>query len=751
MLYFVKNYKNLFLASIRSEFGRFAHEAGAWQENHDIKVDSNWSKLDENFQKLVQDWKIDEKDLKTITEIQEEMKNLESETKTKLQEYLKTMTDSVLVKWFKVNWKDGFDALKRIAELTWDTELIRDLDWMEYTALDWKSIAKITTEHKLINQFKWFDVYDQDWDRIWYLKNWKIEKHIYNNFYNDNSTENDNQINLSIPKIDTDIDSILEQAKKNEKKPNRLDQITDEYTNKIEDIDTLEALIIELENLAAPYKVEKNTEKLEEIKEKILTINKRIEQLEKANVNQSVDKDPAIANPIETQTPEQTKLDLIKSLVENNPNLSIEDWKVYFTHVTPDWKTHRWFFTIEKNPDIKDEATLKTWTEEMGKKLDKKYPKIEKKIEKEAEKDNVITEEKETTETIEISYNLYSDDIIKNAISNLEHNWWINQEQIIWTYTHNWKTENIVLQTWRDSKYSVELKGTWFINDLDLDSTDQTNIWTEWPTVDTLISWEVQNIKIAVEKLIKIYQSNEQKLSSEKDEEQAKEQKERDNSYPKIINLNERNINWENIILKLEKQNRKEVEAVPWTYVWEDKFTLKIDNDWYTWKSFSVDIKPENWESPSISEIDKAQKKLLEEYSNYVEQELKQKEEKLLEEENEKLIDKIKETLENIKLSAKEIKPDWVDENKWIKWIWEFSSSDLPNINLNINSVDLKDNKINIDFNDSWLNELFNKWLVLEWILNEEWEIDINKFNQEIKKAVENAINNMIKQEEENK
>jgi len=196
-------------------------------------------------------------------------------------------------------------------------------------------------------------------------------------------------------------------------------------------------------------------------------------------------------------------------------------------------------------------------------------------------------------------------------------------------------------------------------------------------------------------------------------------------------------------------------------------YIIEFDDSTPVW---SNDIKKEFDHIPNESEKNEAIKKLQLEVNKYNEKvsnkELEKdfeekweesekenkKEEELEKEANQKKIEKAKEILENMRLSAIDIQPRLVNGNKWVEWISEFSRSDLAeNIQIDVEDIDLENNIVKIEFNDFMTNEIFNKWLELNWILTENWEIDKEQFDKEIKKAVAEAIRKMIKIKEEEK
>lgn len=105
-------------------------------------------------------------------------------------------------------------------------------------------------------------------------------------------------------------------------------------------------------------------------------------------------------------------------------------------------------------------------------------------------------------------------------------------------------------------------------------------------------------------------------------------------------------------------------------------------------------------------------------------------------------IKEIKSEINKLKLTASDIKPKGVDENKWVKWTSEFSTS--PEFGLDINNIDMKTNKINIDFDDSWGNEGFNKGLIIDWVINKDWKLDVKAFKNALPIKVAEAIKKMI-------
>jgi len=195
MFTIIKTYKSVFLGLIRSEFGRHLE----WgYKNQDVTEDDNGSQLDEHVQELIKNWKIDEKDLKTLESIKGDMSKLEVQTQADLKEYLKNMTLSVLQNWFKIKWQEWVDALTRIAELTGDTELLSRINWIDFKLIDGKTIVK---------EENTFIVYDKEWDREGFLYNDRIS--TARRPWDNNDIYNDNKINIKTDKVDWDIDSIL--------------------------------------------------------------------------------------------------------------------------------------------------------------------------------------------------------------------------------------------------------------------------------------------------------------------------------------------------------------------------------------------------------------------------------------------------------------------------------------------------------------------------------------------------------------
>ncbi len=190
MFAIIKTYKSVFTGLIRNEFAET-------MRNSSITPDQNNSDLDEKFQELVKDWKIDEKDLKILNDIKADISQLEKQTQDSLKKYLRAVTSSVLENWFTIKWQDGLDALKRIAEMTSNTNLSEKLSKITISDLDGKTIA--VEGDKVI-------VYNE-WTREWFLnKDWVD---IASSPFDRNSTGNDNVIDLDTANIDSYIDGLI--------------------------------------------------------------------------------------------------------------------------------------------------------------------------------------------------------------------------------------------------------------------------------------------------------------------------------------------------------------------------------------------------------------------------------------------------------------------------------------------------------------------------------------------------------------
>lgn len=746
MLHIIKNYKKLFLAGIRSEFAETI--VTDWYEGDSKNSqyeDSNWTKVDDLLAAALKDRKINWLDSWYLEDLASEYSNEKNEqfkeTKEKTRSLVENMYNELLDNWYSFNNAEdikSFESILKILGIKLDKEVKLTVWWSIYKSWENIYITWITDKTNWHTSIIW--KINKSWEftnDIWSLEslmNLDVE-------FNNNKVEwldwkladlhlQANEDNKEMEKINKKKEELIKSLEELNQKVTKL---VEKDTNNLSE-EELNKLKNDLKELSTSENLSEENKKW--IENKISDIDNKIKEIKEQELEQK--------RLEKKQDEEHKRINLITSIVDKNANLSIEDWKVYLTHKTPDWKTHKWFFTIDINPDIKDKSSLESWVKWMEDKLDKKYPKIEEKV---VEKEpivinNDINQPKESLEApIEITYQLESDEVIKNAIASLEHNWWINQEQIIGTYTYRWKTENIVLQSWRDSKYSVELKWTWFFDDIDLDSKDNVEISNEWPTIEALLSWEISNIKDSVKILIEKYKKQEQ-TESDKLEQDKK------SSYPKTIEIDQKNIDGEKIKLKLIKQESKIVSGVP---VWEDKFILEMDNDWFTWNSFSVDINTKNWENPSEEQIEKAKKELLEKYQEKFDEYTKEKETKAKEQAKEDFKEKVEEVIEKTKFDAlKDLATDKIKKdfpNEWKKWISEFSKENIKEwVNLSVEDINIEENEITIQFNDEWLNEKFNE-VKIKWALDSNWNFSIENFKKLLAGWVETAIKQMIKQE----
>jgi len=170
MLYIIKNYKKIIENTIINKF-EGSNDHWIIEKNSEQKIikdkKDNKSKLYENFQKLVKDWKINEKDLQTIKNIKEEMEKLQKTTKEKIKTYFSDIVSPILKNWYKISTPNWLDTLKRIAELTNNNELINKLKKANIKNLEWKTIVQENNK---------FIIYDKEDHREWYLTdNWTID------------------------------------------------------------------------------------------------------------------------------------------------------------------------------------------------------------------------------------------------------------------------------------------------------------------------------------------------------------------------------------------------------------------------------------------------------------------------------------------------------------------------------------------------------------------------------------------------
>lgn len=335
----------------------------------------------------------------------------------------------------------------------------------------------------------------------------------------------------------------------------------------------------------------------------------------------------------------------------------------------------------------------------------------------------------ESTETSKVTYKLDSENVIKNAMLNLDETTNPFAQQIIWTYTNeNGETKNIVLKG-SSTNLRVELDGSWALNDTDL----------------LIEKSGFESIKMAVTTLIEKYKKD---VSSKK-------WKSKDTKWERVqetVNENEKKVDtfikldWKSANIMLfryaNQNNWDSINDKPYRYTVElDKSDKFIDP--------SIDFDHE----PTADELKTAISKLTTEYETYKTEE-KQNEAKTkeseakskLEKENQGKITEITKSVEELKLKPSDIAPQWFNMDQWSQWIKEFSNTN--EIMLNVTSIDLSKWTINFDFDDSSINEKFNTNLSISWVIK-DGKLDVAAFKKAIPEQVWNAIKAMVKQQTE--
>ena len=112
----------------------------------------------------------------------------------------------------------------------------------------------------------------------------------------------------------------------------------------------------------------------------------------------------------------------------------------------------------------------------------------------------------------------------------------------------------------------------------------------------------------------------------------------------------------------------------------------------------------------------------------------------------EKYADEIIAKLENTHFSFSKIQPDGVNKNIWKKWMSEFDEDDQSLwLVLDDLSINEDDQSISFAFDNSGFNKEYNEdqKIYLVNIVNSNWDINLNKFTEELKACVKNIIDNM--------
>jgi len=750
MLNIIENYKKLFTSFVKNDF---TTEVPAWAEEpkpFDWDAKSDLKKL----QEYIQSWnQIDSNEAKIISD------NL-SEINDEAREWLKEVADSMLKEWFSAADKQSYESFQKIIEKwgsnqklpTWSqiTNALRKDNFFFVESsfggitIKWDQIKvrydKVGTRNTLNMSYKpeWDNVKLTVWD--WANEAWD-QVRVKSKSTVDKWLLTDNLDALDSKEIWAQLDALSLEIKSWETKE-KLEAIL-EKVKALKDIP---------EDLKAKYDWLITT-----INTKIIAVEKvRVEKEKEAKAKAIKDAKEAKFNSADKYNENRFKTKLERQIIQT----------LVWTWVDGDFGEKTYDKIVEKQKELKfDEAGQdgKIWPSTLRKMLPeetkvtiegKEYSvsvseKGELAYETESVVDNVV-------DSVESWYES-AKDVLKSGLKILSDFLRINDElkTFIW---ENWESVDI---EFNEATKSFDIDTSFWdgVSDkemnkmiLSLDWIDKikdnasAEKFAKEKVGEIKAMYDKAAIKSAIDSVDWVWGHTSTTVSTFKDNEgvdrkiQLVKNVDSNDKFKEIKVKVATDMFWDWISdsdteVIISKTDRKITEA---------ELNKAIKESQKKYEDKAAEVAEDELEEKKADEAKEAAEKKASDKEAQLKKEAAEKKasEEAAEKKEKEDIKEIKSEISKLKLTATDIKPKWVDENKWVKWTSEFSTS--PEFGLDINDIDMKANKINIDFDDSWPNESFNKGLIINWAIDKDWKLNVDAFKKALPIKVTEAIKKMI-------